>query len=118
TVTIMPGPNTPPPTIFRSRGAVNVPIMQIVVAAGSTEDAEVADMTLTATGTGDDSTGIKAVIVYLDSNGDGQVTPGEPVVAGGVYSSDNGSLALSFSPPIIVPAASSVTLLVAYDFAP
>ena len=76
-------------------------------------DVELDSVKVTAFGSGDD-TRIKGVKVYLDSNGNGVVDVGEPIVATGAFARDNGELTLRLAPPYPLPAGRT-ELLVTYD---
>lgn len=71
-------------------------------------------VTLTASGSGNDASGVSSVSLYRDSNNNGVVDAGDTLLASGSYPSDNGSLTLNFS-STIVPFG-TVNLLVAYNF--
>jgi hypothetical protein len=90
--------------------------MQIVVSNQSTASATLTGLVLTASGSGNDLTGITGVQVLLDNNGDGAVDGEDSLLGSAAYSGDNGTAFLMIN--LAVPGSSSVTLLAAYDFDP
>jgi hypothetical protein len=87
---------------------------QLVLRAGSVEGADVSSLTLTASGTGNDSAEIAAVHLLRDNNADGAYDAGDTLLASGVYSADDGTVVFG-GLTLTVPAASQVTLLVIQD---
>ena len=76
-------------------------------------DVELASLTLTASGTGDDRT-IRNVKVYVDENANGAVDANEPIIAVGTFDQDNGQLSLQVPSPYAIPAGDT-DLLVTFD---
>lgn len=77
-------------------------------------DAELDGLTLTASGSGDD-TSIRAVSLVVDENRNGVVDSGETSIGEGVFQSDNGTLDLQLLTPFAVPPGRT-DFLVTYDF--
>lgn len=118
TLTIAIGANSPPGGTTYSRGQTLRPMLQFVATAGASEPVRMTALTLNASGTGNDQTGVVSVKVYLDSNGNGQFDTGETLVGSGTYSADNGTLTITFGTPQVIVAGAPRTYLVTYDFAP
>jgi hypothetical protein len=116
TLGITIGPNSPPHGTAYTRGQTSRPMLQFVATAGSSEPVRMTGITLTASGTGNDVTGIIAVKVWLDANGNGSVDGGDTQIGSGTYSADNGTLTLTFTTPQVIPASQSRTYLITYDF--
>jgi hypothetical protein len=94
--------------------AVDVPLLQIRLAASSMEGVNVSGVKFATGGTGDESVGITAHLVR-DNNGDGQVSGGDVTLRSTGISQNNGTLNFT-GLSLLVPANGSVRLLVAYDF--
>jgi hypothetical protein len=89
-------------------------MMQIKVTAGSVEDIKLTSLKLSAFGTGDDSTGIARIEVYLDMLGDGSVDPTDPVIgtAEPPYMQDNGTKRMGVN--LKIKSGSTKYLLIVY----
>ncbi|MHA2675518.1 MAG: choice-of-anchor Q domain-containing protein [bacterium JZ-2024 1] len=120
TLTITIGPNSPPQGTQYGKGQSNRPMLQFVMTAssGNAEAVRVTSVTLRASGTGNDQTGVIVVKVWLDANGNGQVDAGDTQLGSGTYNADNATLAITFTTAQVLPAGQSRTFLVTYDFAP
>lgn len=106
-----------PPNSNQVPGAVNVPVLQIVVNNPGTSAVNLSTLTLGSTGTGVDNTGITSVDVYLDNNGNGIVDLGiDTYLNSSVYPSNNGNTVVNILDS--VPAGGTATFLVAYNFSP
>ncbi|MEW6026445.1 MAG: CFI-box-CTERM domain-containing protein [Planctomycetota bacterium] len=80
------------------------------------EGVRVESVTIAATGTGADNSGISAVRLIQDSNANGFYDSGETVLAGPVaYSGDNASLTIALSPALLLMTGTSQTWLVVYE---
>lgn len=90
-------------------------MLQIALTAGSAEAVRVDSITLAASGTGNDSTGIAQVLLVDDANGNGIYDAGETTLATGTYPADNGTLALTIAGGHVVAAGTTDYLLVVYD---
>ncbi len=134
TLTITIGPNSPPAGTTYTKGS-NRPMLQFVATAGSyqptsisdssepangppTEAVRITNITLQASGTGNDQTGITAVKVWLDANGNGQMDGGDTQVGSGTYNADNGTVTITFTPAQVIPAGQYRTYLITYDLVP
>lgn len=71
-------------------------------------------ITLQASGTGNDATDIISVDVWLDSDNDGKVTPGDALLGSGVYPVDDGTVTIALAPAPIIPPNGIVPLVVSY----
>ncbi|MHC5037488.1 MAG: fibronectin type III domain-containing protein, partial [Planctomycetota bacterium] len=106
------GGNTPfagqvfPPT--------SAPMIQIRLATSSMESVNVTRLKFMSWGTGDESLGITARLLR-DMDGDGQESGGDVVLGTGTVSGDNGAIDFTGLTEL-VPAASSIFLLLVYDF--
>lgn len=118
TLTITLGSNSPTTGTTYTRGQTLRPMLQFVATAGSGQAVRINSITLGASGTGNDQTGVTSVKVYVDTNGNGQFNAGEPLVGSGTYNADNGTLTITFTTTQVIAASSSRTYLVTYDFAP
>lgn len=73
------------------------------------------DLTITATGTGNDQTDIANVLLIEDTNQDALYDGTEPVLASGTYPSDNGSITFTFpAPGLLIKLGEPKYLLVVY----
>jgi hypothetical protein len=94
-------------------GALDVAVLHVQVTNSSAIPVTLTGLVLTASGSGNDLTGITGVRVYLDNNADGIVDAGDSPLGAGVYSGDNGTATIILDN--ILNASSSETLLVVYD---
>ncbi|PKK90072.1 MAG: hypothetical protein CVV64_11170 [Candidatus Wallbacteria bacterium HGW-Wallbacteria-1] len=111
------GANTPPAGGVGAGVNANVPILQIAFAAG-TENVSISSITLRETGSANGLTDISAVGLVIDVNNDGVVSGGESMVAGtgsATFPSDNGSLTITPTNPMIIPAGTTVNVLVIFN---
>lgn len=108
------GPSPPPASLTTESDAGEVPVLQLLLQAGSAEGVSVESATLSSRGSGDDRGGIGAVSVYLDADGDGELDAGETLLAQGRFERDNGSLTVVFDAPLDLAAGADATLLVVY----
>jgi len=102
--------------IIPSNSTENV-MLQIKAAAGSYENVRLNDISLIASGSGDDTTGISMVKLILDANNDGKYNSSEIVLGAGKFIRDNGFLDISVINPqtgYAVPANTTVYFLVVY----
>jgi hypothetical protein len=105
------GPNSPASgtVTFPSRDA---PMLQVILSASSIEGVLVTRMLFTGFGGGDETRSITAKL-YLDGDGDGQVSSGSTPLGTGTYDRDNGSVEFT-GMALTVPAGVAVTLVLAY----
>lgn len=106
--------DAPPLSRTEAKGSSNLPWLQarLTPADGTVE---VMALTLQASGTGRDDLDLTELRVHADSNANGRVDAGEPLLGSGRFSSDNGSLTVSFASPLAV--AAPMHLLVVGDVA-
>lgn len=92
--------------------------MVLDVEADTTSDSRIETITLTASGTGDDSTDVTGVSLYLDVDADGAYTAGTDTLLDGpaTFSADDGTATLSGISRTLTAGASETWLLVV-DFA-
>jgi hypothetical protein len=97
-------------------GALNVPMMQLGLGAGTGGAVDVTALTVDGTGTGNELLGVLQVRLWDDANGDGAVSVGETELGTGqTYPADDGSV--TFSGFTVSLAAGEIRmLLVTYDF--
>ncbi len=100
------------------KGASNVAALQVLVtppAGSSVTDYALAGITLQASGTGNDVGDITAVKLFPDNNGNGLVDAGEDTlqISSGAFTTDDGTLNLSFAPTGILAGRN---YLIALDF--
>ena len=96
-------------------GASNIAVLQIQVTNSSAVPATLTNLVLTASGSGNDNTGISSVLVYVDGNGNGALDTGDTLLGSPVsYSADNGTITYALNDT--VPAGTSVDYLVIDDF--
>jgi hypothetical protein len=113
-VTAARGPASLPATA--QKGALRVPVLQFRLTAGAAENISLEGLTLQAGGDGNDQTDILAIRLFVDSDADGTVDPGEVELWSGQYGADNGTATVAIAPRPI-PANGSETYLVTYDLA-
>jgi len=89
-------------------------MLQIQVSNPSPSQVDLTSLTLTASGSGIDTSGIASLYLYVDSNQNGMVDGGESLLVGGNYTIDNGTLTLTFNDPI--GAGATKDYLVVYNF--
>jgi hypothetical protein len=99
-------------------GSSGVVMMQLILRTSSLEGATISDLTLTASGTGDDGANVTQVSLYRDVNVDGLVDGGDVLIAGsGVFSGDDGTVTFTGLGQTVF-VGSQVAWLVVYDFGP
>ncbi|MGB9875539.1 MAG: S-layer homology domain-containing protein [bacterium] len=97
-------------------------MMELVLTADEEQSQDVVpenvylnDLTITATGTGNDQTDIANVLLIEDTNHDALYDGTEPVLASGTYPSDNGSITFTFpAPGLLIKLGEPKYLLVVY----
>ena len=92
-----------PSNSTQSPGASNVPVLQFTINNPSGPPVSISGLTLTASGTGNDLTGITSVNLYLDANQNGVIDGGDTLLGTATYTLDNGNAALSFYNVIFSP---------------
>ncbi len=99
-----------------SKGSTDVPMIQIELANSSSKDIDISFITFRASGSGDDVSDITQVELYNDINNNGVVDPGEPLIASGNYTTDNGSITFNPSTSTKIEANTKENWLLVYDF--
>jgi hypothetical protein len=97
-----------------SPGATDVVILRFDIDVNS-PDVEVSSLTLQAGGTGDDSTDISKIEVWVDSNTNGLVDAGDVPVGDGTFQSNDGVATITLASPYMLPMGAT-SFLVSYDF--
>ncbi len=95
-------------------GQTDVVMLRFLLNSNSS-DVVLNDLTLLASGSGNDSSDIWAVRVWADSNGDGVIDSGDVMIGDGSYSADNGTLNLQMISPYRLDAGDN-DFIVSYDF--
>jgi len=94
-------------------GEPNNVMLQFAITANPAEGVNVSNIQLTASGTGDETTGISNVIIAEDTNGNGLYEATTDTLWGqGTYAADNGILNIATSE--VVPPNTTKTLIVVY----
>ncbi len=106
--------NTPVQDSLQLNDAQDVVVHSIRVGAGN-GSTTVTSVRLTASGSGNDQTDIASVRLIADLDQDGAVDAGEPVLATGSYTADNGVLTLTTNRTL--PLGTVEEWLVVYDLA-
>lgn len=101
-------------------GSANVAVLQVQVVAGPSEDANVSSVTLRASGTANDATAVSSVQLYLEGAGplgalDGSDTQ---LGTGQLYAADDGSVAFTIAPALLLAAGSASNLLAVLQVSP
>jgi len=118
TLAVALGPNTPS---SHSCNAANLTdcnnnvMIQLKLSADSYDDINFTSVSLVASGTGDDKTNIKHVLLVEDINNTGKYSAGENIFADYKFFADNGTLILSFNGYKINKSTSSYFKII-YDF--
>lgn len=81
----------------------------------NTSDVVLNDLTLRASGSGNDGTEVRAVKVRVDLDGNGAIDPGDPLIGTGNYGADDGELRLQMTTPYRVDAGIT-EFIISYDF--
>jgi hypothetical protein len=89
-------------------------VMALYLANPESNPVTLTNITLTASGSGNDQTGIDTVRLYTDINMDCNVDGGDTLNAMAAYSADNGTASIPLAQ--IMPAASDLNFLVLYEF--
>ena len=81
----------------------------------NTASAELTEIVLRASGSGDDAADVRNVILWRDMDSNGAISPNDIQIGNGVYNADNGTLTLRTTTPQRVANGRS-DYLVTYDF--
>lgn len=96
---------------------VGIGAMQLRLVA-DTEPVTITSLTLNASGTGNDATGIAAVDLYLDGDGNGLVGAGEPQLGSGTFNANDGTVTFTLTQAIQVGPAVHLLARVAMTTSP
>lgn len=97
-----------------AKGSSDVELLQFVLTPANGA-VRLRSLTLQADGSGRDDLDLSEVRIHHDANGNGRVDSGEPVLARGQVTADNGSLRLQLDTPLEI--TQPIALLVAADIA-
>jgi hypothetical protein len=103
------GPAAPVDTSV-SKGSNDVAMLQLLLTP-SNGSARLQALTLQASGSGRDDLDLTEVRLYRDSNADGGVDPGEPLLARGRLAADNGSLRLVLATPLLLSEPTALVVV-------
>jgi len=109
TVTAGSGNSTP---VTVSSGSATVPVLRFRLTPATTFS--LTDITLSASGSGNESVDVSDVKLYLDANGNGQVDGSDMQLAHGTYPENDGTVKLTITPPYGVTGPTY--FVVTYDF--
>jgi len=109
-------PGVPISSGFFRGGALNVPVASYKLFNHGPVPIRINGITIRASGTGNDQSGISQVNLWHDRNANGYVDPGDVLLGQGVYPSDDGVLTISFAGGLALNQLNPLYLLVAYDF--
>lgn len=112
---VMTGPANPRASMITPTAA-DLPMLQLRLTAGSKKDVRVISITLTASGTGNDQSGVSSVRLVKDVNGNGAYDAGVDIQIGlsQTYRTDNGTVTFSNLDQLIC-ASGTVDWLVLYN---
>lgn len=117
-ITMSVGSNSPANgDILKSSSTVEM--MQIQLAASSSENIKIGKLILKTNGTGSDVTDLSEIYLYDDLNNNGTYDTGVDTLItsnGGPFGSDNGTLTFTFADSILLAASTTQHWLVVYDF--
>ena len=113
TIQVVADPSSPGSSI-QIPGASAIPVLEISATNSGSDPANMTSLKVTASGSGQDASGISAVALYLDANDNGIVDGADTFLTSGTYSVDNGTLTLNFTNT--VAASSTAHYLVVYSF--
>lgn len=112
TLQVSAGPASPAARVVAA-GSTGLPLLQLRLTANN-EAFNISGLTVGAQGSVNDLTEVTGVRLYRDDDASGTVNAGEPQLASGTFSADDGQLAFSFGAQT-VPANQSRDLLVVVD---
>ncbi len=106
-----------PASSNEGNGETGIAMLQIQMNASSAESLAVQSMTITSSGTIDESADVAGVKLYRDVNNNGVFDPTQDVQLGTTetFATDNGTVIFTPSPAEILTPSSSRNLLVVYD---
>ena len=97
-----------------STGQIDVVMLRFQLNS-NTSDVTLDDLTLVASGSGNDSADISAVKLWVDTNGDGALGAGDQEIGSGTYDSNDGSLTITMATPYRLDAGIT-DFIVSYSF--
>ena len=115
TIQVVPDGSSPGSSI-QIPGATAIPVLEISATNSGSDPANMTSLKVTASGSGNDASGISAVALYLDANNNGIVDGPDTLLAFGTYTFDNGTVTLNFTNT--VAPSSTANYLVVYSFSP
>jgi hypothetical protein len=104
-------PANAPTDATRNKGQSNVSMLAFTL--NPSQATQLQNITLQASGSGNDSLDLTAVKLIRDANANGQIDSGETPIATGTFSTDNGTLTLTLSTPLALSPGNSQFLVVA-----
>ena len=107
------GPESPAAPQFSSP-VCRLPLLQLRLQAPSHEELWVDRVVVRGSGTGNEVADVTQVRLVRDRNGNGSIDGGEPVVATGTFSANNGTVTFN-NLALEADAGTTLDLLVAYD---
>lgn len=81
----------------------------------NSSDVTLDELTLSASGSGNDAADVTAVTLWADADGDGAIDAGASPIGSGSFAADNGDLTLTLSTPYQLDAGTT-SFIVTYDF--
>jgi hypothetical protein len=113
TLALALGPNSSSSHTWNlGNGSYNV-MLQLKLTTGTVEDVKISSISLAASGTGNDKTGISFVTLVLD-DGNGKYDQGETLLSYGQYARDDGVLVLDIENGYVVPSNQTAYMLIVY----
>jgi hypothetical protein len=113
-IPVTTGPN-PPPDVTVPPGSAYLAMLCFAMPNLSFGPITLTSLVITASGSGDDPTGIANVQVYSDTDADGVLDGSDVLLGTESYSSNDGSV--TFTMTSVIPASSTGNYLVVYTFA-
>lgn len=108
-------PHAPLADATVARGAAGVAMASWRLIANGPVPIHVRSLTLRAAGTGDDATDVGAVALWRDTNADGALDAGDPLLDRAVFDADDGAATLVIGPAHTLEQLVPLHLLVTYD---
>lgn len=95
-------------------GQGNVVMLRFELQSNSS-DVVLHELTLQASGSGNDAADISNVRLWVDANGDGAIDAGDTEIGGGRFAANNGTLQLQTTAPLTLDVGAT-RFIVSYDF--
>jgi hypothetical protein len=112
TLALALGPNSPSSHSWNLGNTSYNTMLQLKLTAGSVEDVKITSIALSASGTGNDKTGVHFASLVLD-NGNGVYDQGETLLSYGQYNRDDGVLMFNID-NYVIPINQTVYMLIVY----